>query len=232
MNYEAFTYPHYNFPLLEAFDGKYECIFVIFHPFIRLPESISMKLQEYPSDEIITKHGKRINWSWIAKQARLTDCSKVNHALLTSIKALKQQYCDENSFARLNQLLDTHPIWYPTEGQFEPILHKVFKNAFQLVKAQKVIYVPEFPSIDSVEYYDIHEFVDIKITEFPSRGTLISSNSNLLFTVDWDSFFTLCYGNREQLTLILERNNLEGFFAGKTHSHWWYRQKVDGVINA
>ena len=57
---------------------------------------------------------------------------------------------------------------------------------------------------------------------FPARGTLLAPDHSFLFTVDWDSFFTLFYGPRAFVARVAAGLNLEGFFATPNTEHAWY----------
>ena len=58
--------------------------------------------------------------------------------------------------------------------------------------------------------------------QFPARGTLLAPDHSFLFTVDWDSFFTLFYGSRSFVARVAAGLNLEGFFATPNTEHAWY----------
>jgi hypothetical protein len=51
-------------------------------------------------------------------------------------------------------------------------------------------------------------------------------DESFLFTVDWDSFFTLFYGPREFVAEVVGRNKLEGFFATPTTEHLWFNYSL------
>ncbi len=61
---------------------------------------------------------------------------------------------------------------------------------------------------------------------FPTGGTLTDRDASFLFTVDWDSFFTLFYGPREFVSEVVRRQNLEGFFATPTTEHNWFNYSL------
>ena len=61
---------------------------------------------------------------------------------------------------------------------------------------------------------------------FPDRGSLVAPDGTFLFTVDWDSFFTLFYGPREFVADVVLRCNLEGFFAKPTTDHFWFNYSM------
>jgi hypothetical protein len=58
------------------------------------------------------------------------------------------------------------------------------------------------------------------------RCPLMPGDGSFLFTVDWDSFFTLFYGPRKFLTDFARQRNLEGFFAYPKMEHFWFNYSM------
>jgi hypothetical protein len=57
---DEFTYPPYGLPLVEAYDGCFEAVFVVLHPFIGVPERLSWTVtNQYPTDVDIVAQGSR-----------------------------------------------------------------------------------------------------------------------------------------------------------------------------
>ncbi|HVN92439.1 MAG TPA: DUF2711 family protein [Terracidiphilus sp.] len=226
MRAEQFTYPAHNTTLLAAYDGRFESVLIVPHPFISLPFSLAWnKTREYPSDEQILAQGTKYPWSAVAAETGLGSCARVCQALLTSIGSLPAHLADPAAMKTLQSFLETQPIWMPTEGRFEPLLRADFLRAFALARAPELIFVPEFPQSDPVLTLPIAKLRNGSIP-FPPRGTLLAPDHSFLFTVDWDSFFTLFYGPRELVTSISTSLNLEGFFAAPTTEHAWFNYSM------
>jgi hypothetical protein len=219
---EQFTYPRYSLPLLQAFGGCFESVLILLHPFVRVPASLAWNVtHEYPSDAQILAHGIKHLWSEIASHTGLGSCARVNQALLTSIGSLDDHLADPSASGAFQSFLQSQPIWMPAEGRFEPLLRADLLRAFAPARAPELIYVPEFPHSDPV--------VTLPITglrngsaPFPSRETLLAPDQSFLFTVDWDSFFTLFYGPRAFVSRVAAKLNLEAFFATLNTEHAWF----------
>jgi hypothetical protein len=113
----------------------------------------------------------------------------------------------------------------PVEGRFEPLLQTVFLHIFREADAEELVFVPEFPNSNSIERLSIAGLSDSSIP-FPTCGTLVAPDSSFLFTVDWDSFFTLFYGSRAFVADAVRRLNLEGFFATANTDHAWWNYSM------
>lgn len=219
---QEFVYPKYETPLLEAYGGQFESVFVILHPFIRVSEALSWTaLQRYPDDEQILAEGKKCPWSEVAKLARISSYARMNQALLTSIGSLDDYLADYAGRDAMANIVKTQPAWMPAEGRFEPLLQRDFLAAFEAAGVDELIFVPEFPNSDPVVRLTVDELKSAAIP-FPTRGTLLAPDQSFLFTVDWDSFFTLFYGPRAFVEQQVRRFGLEGFFATANTDHAWF----------
>jgi len=221
IDFAQFTYPPYDAPLAEAWGARYESLYILLHPFICVPDALAWRAtQQYPTDSQIQAHGTKSAWTEVAAQSNLAHCARLNQALLTSIGSLTDER-DDASARTLKQFLESSPLWMPTEGRFEPLLHADFLAAFAAAGHSQLIHVPEFPATDPVtriSITDLHQQTE----KFPARGSLVAPDASFLFTVDWDSFFTLFYGPRAFLTEIVRARRMEGFFASASTEHFWF----------
>ncbi len=226
VQYEHFLYPSYDTPLVEAYDRRFESVFVILHPFLRVPDELAWKtVQSYPSDEQTLAHAAKCPWSEVFSSTGLHTCAKLNQALLTSIRAIDEEVCDFAAEQKLQALLKSEPVWMPTEGRFEPLLQIDFLAAFETARKAELIFVPEFPEADSVKRFEVARLKS-RAMQFPARGSLVPDDASFLITVDWDSFFTLFYGPRAFVAEVARRRNLEGFFASQTLEHFWFNYSM------
>jgi len=222
VDHSRFTYPPTDAPLAEAYGGLYESVFIILHPFISVPEHLAWKkTRQYPSDEQILTYGSKYPWAQVAAHTGLTACSKLNQALLTSTKSLAPELCDFPAATALQNFLQAESVWMLVQGRFEPLLQLDFLEAFKASGQQELVFVPEFPHTDPIQRLSVSQLLSCN-DQFPSRGTLLAPDESFLFTVDWDSFFTLFYGPRAFVTEIASHQNLEGFFATSTTGHSWF----------
>ena len=226
MDHERFVYPPYDAPLAEAYGGRFESVYVLLHPFVRVPESLAWKtVKHYPSDEQILNRGAKASWAQVAAQTGLSTCAKVNQALLTSIGSIGEELRDYAARDALASYLQSDSVWMPTEGRFEPLLQVDFLDAFESTGQEELIFVPEFPLTDPIQRLNLARLRDHQ-DAFPSRGTLAAPDASFLLTVDWDSFFTLFYGPRDFVVEVVRRRNLEGFFATPTTEHFWFNYSL------
>jgi hypothetical protein len=208
--------------LVEAYGGRFESVFVVLHPFVSVPLELAWKVaHSYPSDEQIFERGTKCTWGEVAVHTRLRSCAKLNHAMLSSIRSIQEELRDCEAAEALYGFLESEPVWMPSEGTFEPLLQGDFLKTFEAARQKELVLVPEFPGTDPVQRLSLAK---LKSREgaFPMRGSLVAPDASFLFTVDWDSFFTLFYGPQTFVSDVVAECGLEGFFAGPTTEHFWF----------
>lgn len=226
MQYEQFVYPAYDAPLIDAYGGRFESVFVILHPFIRMPDELSWRAaRRYPTGEQILCFGSKVAWMEVASETGLSNCAHVNQALLTATGAVAEHLCDPAGCDALESYVKNRSTWMPAAGMFEPLLYNDFLAAFEEGGAMELIFVPEFPKIDPVQTRSVADLKRRRL-DFPDRGSLVAPDASFLFTVDWDSFFTLFYGSRAFVTKVARARNLEGFFAAPATEHGWFNYSM------
>jgi len=219
---QEFVYPGHDIPLVEAYGERFESVFVVLHPFVRVPGSLAWNsVQSYPTDEEILAHGTKCPWAEVMKQTGITSYAGMGQALLTAIGSLDDDLADWATRDSIESLAKTHPVWMPAEGRFEPLLQQDFLGVFESAGQKELIFVPEFPHADPVVRLPTDGLKNGSVP-FPSRGTLLAPDQSFLFTVDWDSFFTLFYGTSAFVTESARRLGLEGFFATPNTEHAWF----------
>jgi Protein of unknown function (DUF2711) len=226
VQFENFTYPTYGVPLVEAYGGRFESAFILLHPFVRVPQQMSWDVtRQYPNDEQILAKASKYPWAQVASQTGLTSCARINQALLTSIGSLADHLADPQGRDALQSFLENRPVWIPTEGRFEPLLQSDILQIFAQAGSDELLFVPEFPQSDPVVRLPARR---LRIGEipFPNCGTLLAPDASFLFTVDWDSFFTLFYGSRAFIARAAQSLNLEGFFATPNTDHAWFNYSM------
>lgn len=226
MREEEFTYPPYELPLLQAYEGRFEAAFIVLHPFVQVPAELAWQVRpEYPSDAQILTHGSRYSWMDVGRHAGLSSCARINQALLTASGSLTGDLADVAGREALRTFLQHQPVWMPAQGRFQPLLQRDLLQFFSAAGFAELIFVPEFPDSIPVVRLEIAGLRDGSIP-FPTCGTLLAPDDSFLITVDWDSFFTLIYGTRDFIRTLAAGLKLEGFFATPNTDHAWFNYSM------
>lgn len=223
---EDYVYPPYSIPLVEAYEGRFEAVFIALHPFVRVPQSLSwIATRTYPNDAHIAALAAKYPWTEVAARTGFSNCAQLNQALLTSIGSIDGHLADPQGREALQTFLQSQPVWMPVEGRFPFLLQQDFLRVFSAAHADELIYIPEFPAIDPVVTLSLDNLRSGAVP-FPSCGTLLAPDASFLFTVDWDSFFTLFYGPRAFVADLARALRLEGFFATPNTEHAWFNYSL------
>ena len=219
---QRFSYPSYEDPLLAAYGGQFECVYVLLHPFrAALEESADLEAVAHKVNHSAAEQ----TWAFVTAHTHLKTYPRLNQALLTSIRALREEFCDFPASAELELFLKERALWEPTNGSFESAVINPLLSAFISEGMEELIFIPELADPESVERLSIGALLQ-GIQPLHFAGSLVAPDSSFLLTVDWDSYFTLFFGPRDQVSRLVEQNDLEGFFADASNHHHWFNEVV------
>lgn len=187
--------------------------------------TFSYSNNDYPTEEEIYKYGKTITWDTICKGCGFTTYSELNKALRTSVGALRQIFQKPELAKKVNAYTDSQNIWHPENGSFDTLSKVAIYKALNLLKKNKIIVCDEFyEATSSLEFGTLTDF------EFSEKISykdyyLYAADKEILFTIDWDSFFFLIATDGKKMKQIMEAKLFEGFLCNeKTQHEWDYKQ--------
>ncbi|MFN8576752.1 MAG: DUF2711 family protein [Candidatus Sericytochromatia bacterium] len=177
-------------------------------------KSIYFPNPDYPEFEEIVEKAEIIKWETIKKECNFNDYSELSIALRTSIGGLKKEYSRPDLCEKLTVFCENNKIWMPTEGSFNALVQLEIKRILKLNGVLNVIVQNEFGDEKkeaSVEELEDNIYYGIK--------NIYTISKNILFTVDWDSFYFLFCSNRE----VIEKSLgwWEGFYCNEKTKHFW-----------
>ncbi len=177
---------------------------------------------DYPANGEIYNSGEIISWNKIVTGSELADFVELNIALKTSIGALRNSYARPELTEKLNNYTTSQKIWHPNEGSFDTLSKIAIYKTFQQFGKNQIIVTDEFYRTTST--LDLDKLTDFEFSEKVSYADyyLYSSDKEILFTIEWDSFFYLIATHNDKMKLILESNLFEGFLCDDKTEHGWY----------
>lgn len=177
--------------------------------------------QDYPTDEEIYKSGKTITWDTIVKSSGLADFAELNKALRTSIGALRQVFQRPELTVKLNNYTDSQNVWHPTEGGFDTLSKINIYKAFKLLDKNQIVVTDEFYETNSI--LELDKLTDIEFSEIIAFKDyfIYSSDKELLFAIEWDSFFFLIATDKGKMNRIISEKLFEGFLCDEKTQHTW-----------
>lgn len=226
-------YPAYDQPILKWYAGCYETVFVAFHPFFRFNNAVWNDLDAYPDNDVIKRYAVKVGWHEMQARSGIAGDKLLNLALLTSIGALHQRYMRPDLSEQLTNVCESDHIVMPCEGRFEPTMDRDIVRAFHLAGYEYAVFGDEFVHNSVVKPLAEFTTESPRMCEVWPNETMMARNiysvdQRLLFTVDWDSFFTLICSNDATVRSIVDAGRFEGFYCdATTYHHWWLEDAIE-----
>lgn len=188
-------------------------------------EIYSFSNNEYPTDEEIYESGKIITWDTVVQGSGLVDYSELNKALRTSIGAVRKIFQKPELTEKLNNFTDSQSIWHPTEGGFDTLSKIAIYKVFKILGKTQIVVTDEFyETTSSLDLDILTEFDFIEKVSYKDYY-LYSTDKEILFAIEWDSFFFLIATDSEKLKTIIQKKLFEGFLCNeKTQHEWDYKE--------
>lgn len=188
----------------------------------------------YPTEEEISKIGKKLLWNEIIQGSKLNDYRELNKALMTSIGAFKKILERQDLLKILNQYSDKNNIWHPTEGTFDFFTISSIFELLTLNGIEEVVVEDEFyenkKTIDLTRSNkgDFCEKIDCKDYYIYDRS------KSILLAISWDNFFYFVAINEKVFSRKIIETHFEGFWADEKCSHlWtWKEGEIDRLLNS
>lgn len=207
--------------ILAYYAGVFDSAYVSLNPFIR-PISIDPDVfspAAYPSRRKLRETCAAVSWQEIVNKTGLPSIAAVDIGLRTMIFGLNRKYENKDFSDRIIGLCESDGIIPPPEGEHSDLLHNEVLGIFQDLGHEWVWVGDEFCSERK-----IHWIEDLKAEEEPTiRGhcNVFSPDKSMLWTVHWDSHFSLLCSNRSNLDRVNVADRLEGFFCSPRTEMYW-----------
>lgn len=184
-------------------------------------EIFSYSNKDYPTDVEIYNKGKIIYWETIIKEAGLKDKAELNKALRTSIGSVRQIFRKPELSSKLSEYTTSNNIWHPTEGAFDVFSRIGIYRTFKLFNKNEIILVDEFyENFNSINLNELTEYEFSEKINFRDFY-IYSADKEILFTIEWDSFFFLIATDKIKMNKILLEKYFEGFLCDSETTHNW-----------
>ncbi len=146
---------------------------------------------------------------------------ELNTALRTSIGGLNRNFTRPDLMEKLNNFTDHESIYHPTEGAFGILSKIAIRKAFKLLGKNQILITDEFyentTTID-LDRLTEYEFCD----EIGGKDYyLYSADKEILFTIEWDSFFFLIATDHKKMDKLIANDLFEGFLCNDKTEHYW-----------
>jgi len=206
--------------IIEFYKEYFDTVFIILHPFFKAKNSVKTDFNnDYPNKCEISQDYDLITWENFLEKSNIESYKSLDIALRTSIGGLNKNYADDFLLKKLNETLENFKIHEPNEGFFEDSLIDSIMNSFVSLGHDELYIGNEWGN--EKKLVAVNDILTNKIEIGTTAKNLYSKTNNLLYTVHWDSHFTMLCSSLDNVKKIVSKYNFEGFYCdSKTDIYW------------
>jgi Protein of unknown function (DUF2711) len=195
-------------PILKFYKDYFNSVYIILHPFYKMNDQ----------DKII----QIVSWAEVIALTGFKDINQLDIALRNNIGGLISKWKNDQDVELLKSVCKLHNLQMPYEGIFQEALVPEMLLSFQEQGHHYIFVADEFGFERKVTY--LPDFIEGKekiILEYGGRENWYTNKNEILYTVHWDSYFTLLCSNKATVESILHKHPFEGFYCDdKTEIYW------------
>lgn len=210
----------YEGPILEFYKNHYEAVYLILSPFIALKDSNNSPFKKnkgWPSKKVMRETCTKISWFEILQMSEIVSLKKLDKALRGYIHAIETK--DLDSLNKLRKTISKFGIIPPPEGFFQELLIDDMMKGLKTLGFEKIIIGDEF-GFEKRET-NIDEILNNHTELAAGENNIYTHGNEILFSVHWDSHFTLLCSKKEIIENFLKMYNFEGFYCTSKTSVYW-----------
>lgn len=216
---ENFASCPYEGKILEFYEGQFESVYILLHPFIK-PTTIDSELfypKTWPSKKEIIEGCEKVSWHHVLQLTGLETLSDIDIGLRTNILGLKEAKSNQEYADILNKLTKKKDIIQPPEGDLPPLLENRIYSALKHIGYQWLWVGDEFCTERKLHWIDDLMEED----EIPPHGCVFTHDHHILAATHWDSHCSFLCSSKQTIHKILEFDDFEGFYCTpKTEVYW------------
>ena len=209
-------------PILPFYDGVFEAAYVLLSPFLRRRSSALVLEDGMPADAAAQDRRDAwmpVRWSEVQRLSGLPTLAAVDVALRTRIGGLKAEFADKAMARQLSESLEQHRLLAPGEGSFPALTLEPMLSFLQSLDQQWLWVGDEFCTERELHWIDDLKPASAKRTLH--RENVFTPDKSSLWTVHWDSHFSLFCSTRQNVERLSRHPDLEGFRCEAATEVYW-----------
>jgi hypothetical protein len=213
--------PPHGKPILEYYNGYYNCVYIILHPFIKITHSDKIKFsnKKWPTKEDYVRYTQKVSWAELLNLSGLVDINRLDIALRNSIHGLNKIHSNDIDLNILRNTIEINNLIEPGEGHFSELLIDDMLNALKDIGHEWIYVGDEHGFERKIEY--IQDIIDNKLPIGRGHENWYTTMNEVLYTTHWDSHFTFLCSDKKTVDKILEKYPFEGFYCGPDTEIYW-----------
>jgi hypothetical protein len=204
--------------ILPFYEGVFEAAFVLLSPFLR-PRSPSVKIFPHTTADELCRTCDPVRWSEVQVLSGLPSLAAIDVALRTNILGLKKALANDALAIQLNDRLSQHGLLPPCEGMFPELSLDPVLSFIQSLGSEWVWVGDELCTERKLHWID--DLKPAKAETTLTQGSVFTPEKSTLWTVHWDSHFSLFCSTRENVERLSRHPDLEGFICGPATEVYW-----------
>ena len=223
------TVPPEDIGVIDWFQGHFDGIYAILHPFIQVSAEHRHLFKErsvaQPTREQLKALARPVSWQSVLKLTGIPTIQRLNRLLLESEGAISPQHLDE--VRTLQAQLEANSLIVPYEGNLPEILLDDFLQSLTDWGYESALVGNEFG--DRAIKHPISELLNRESPTLCEDDSMLGSHLTLhtedfgfLYGSHWDSFYTFLCGPKEIVSEIVTKYGFEGFFFEPGMHVYWH----------
>lgn len=211
--------------ILTYFEGLYEAVYILLHPFIKpfgIPPN-RFEVSPYPSKKEILRNCDLINWNQVLKMSTFENINQIDIGLKTRIGAIGKQFRKLSYSHKIDCLFKDFGLVEPCEGDLGALLKNKLFLALKKLGVEELKVYDEF--CFNEEKYSLQNLINKELVS--PHGHLYCEELNLLITTHWDSHFSFICSSAENINKILTVDSFDGFLCNENTEVYWSLQKTE-----
>ncbi len=209
-------------PVLAFYEGEFEAAYVLLNPFLRRKstsfELAISALDEMSADEFCQTF-EAVRWTEVRDLCGFPPIASIDVALRTMIGGLSKEYADEELADVLSKSMKQHGLLPPAEGTFPEVVQEPLLSFVQSLEQDWLWVGDEFCTERKLCWIDDLKPASAKVSLV--RGSVFTPDKATLWTVHWDSHFTLFCSSGQTIQRLAGHPALEGFVCGPETEIYW-----------
>lgn len=208
-------------PVLAFYQGVFESVYVLLHPFIR-PVSMPMKAFEaerYPDRAKILESCQPVSWSEMQRLGGFASLADIDVALRTQILGLREEFSNDALASQLRRVSEAKGIIEPSEGTFSELSHDIVLEFLQKQGYEWVWVGDEFGTERKLHWIEDLKKPDSTATQ--GHCNVFTPDHQVLWNTHWDSHFSFLCGTAETVAALAKESRLEGFACNESTEVYW-----------
>ena len=214
---EKFASCPYDERILEYYEGVFDSVYIMLHPFI-CPINIDRFCAErWPSKHEMIKNCKAVSWHAVLEMSGLKTISEIDIGLRSYIGRINKKLSNADYVERLVSTVKRNQLIFPLEGDLSPLIENRIFNALR-----KTGYDWAWVGNEHGTERKLWWLEDLmEGDEVPSHGCIFTHDHSILITTHWDSHCSFLCSSKKIIERILKIESFEGFYCTPNTEVYW-----------